>query len=255
MPASFMLLIKLHRTKDLETQLAAMAFKQKIYVEDIELLKSHQVQQQDLQSKLRMSEKTRLELLSSLCESEATIKTLKIDLLKLQEHQQNSAIHERQIIEENDRMWSSRLKLLNENFEKDKMSLLMKLEKEQQLNSEREKLRALMHRSNTDAIKSASDPEILPLLAKIPPSQNNQSIIVPQKQGEYQVAKKPRTTTPNTSRKSPANSLQVAAVKSIKNHMLKHPNENDSDDFIGESNNPITEESLPWNQVMTGCGL
>jgi hypothetical protein len=54
-----------------------MAFKQKNHIEEIELLKNHQVQQHDLQSKLRMSEKTRLELLSSLCESEASIKKLK----------------------------------------------------------------------------------------------------------------------------------------------------------------------------------
>jgi hypothetical protein len=239
------------RALDLETKLASMAFKQKIQLEDIELLKSQQIQQHDLQSKLRMSEKTRLELLSSLCDSEATIKKLKNDLMRLQENQQNSAMQERLIIEENDSMWSSRLKLLHENFEKEKQSLLMKLEKEQQLNSEREKLRALMHRSDTDAVQLASDVEKLPLPSKILPRQNNQTITLQQKQGEYQAAKKPRTTTPNTSRKMPANSLQVAAVNSIKNHVLKHPNENDSDDFIGEGQTPKTiEESMPWHQVM-----
>lgn len=118
-----------HRAIELETQLASMAFKQKNYVEDIELLKSHQVQQHDLQSKLRMSEKTRLELLSSLCQSESNIKKLKIDLMRLQENQKNRDMHERQIVEENDRMWSSRLASLQKNFENDKQLLQLKLEK------------------------------------------------------------------------------------------------------------------------------
>lgn len=242
-----------HRAIELETQLASMAFKQKNYVEDIELLKSHQVQQHDLQSKLRMSEKTRLELLSSLCQSESNIKKLKIDLMRLQENQKNRDMHERQIVEENDRMWSSRLASLQKNFENDKQLLQLKLEKEQQMNSEKEKLRALMHRSNTDTHHSASDLDNLALPAKIPLRQNCPSIAVPQKQGEGQTAKKPRTTTPNTSRKMPANSLQVAAVNSVKNHMLKHPNENDLDDFVSQSNNAMPEEALPWNQVISIC--
>jgi hypothetical protein len=227
-----------------------MAFKQKNYIEEIELLKNHQVQQNDLQSKLRISEKTRLELLSSLCESEASIKKLKTDLMRLQEKQQISAMHERQIIEDNNKMWSARLKLLQENFENDKQSLLMKFEKEQQMNSEKEKLRALMHRSNVDNAQSSLDQEMLALPAKVPPRQSHQSAAVPQKQVEYQAAKKPRTTTPNTSRKMPANSLQVAAVNSVKNHILRHPNENDSDDFVADSAVQPTEESLPWNQVI-----
>jgi hypothetical protein len=51
----------------------------------------------------------------------------------------------------------------------------------------------------------------------------------------------------------PANSLQVAAVNSVKNHMLKHPNENDLDDFVSQSNNAMPEEALPWNQVISIC--
>ena len=94
------------------------------------------------------------------------------------------------------------------------------------------------------------DQEMLAVPTKVPPRQNHQSAAVPQKQVEYQAAKKPRTTTPNTSRKMPANSLQVAAVNSVKNHILKHPNENDSDDFVAESAVQPTEESLPWNQVI-----
>jgi hypothetical protein len=43
-----------------------MALKLKLCVEEIDDVKSSQVQQNDLQTKLRMSEKTRLELLSAL---------------------------------------------------------------------------------------------------------------------------------------------------------------------------------------------
>ena len=93
-----------------------MVLKQSLHLEEIENLKRNQVHQNDLQSKLRLSEKTRLELLSSLCESEATIKRLKIDSMKFQEEQQNSIIRERKLIEDNDKMWSSRLKLLQENY-------------------------------------------------------------------------------------------------------------------------------------------
>ena len=125
----------------------------------------------------------------------------------------------------------------------------MKNEKEQQLNSEKEKLRELMHRSISDSHRSASDLENAALPAKAPPRQNFQSIAAPQKQGEYQATKKPRTTTPNTSRKMPTNSLQIAAVNSVKNHILNHSNDEDLHDFIAESTISTTEESLSWNQV------
>ncbi len=243
------ILIERNRTKDLETQLTSLALKQKISAEEIEILKSHQVQQHDLQLKLRTSEKTRLELLSSLCESEATIKKLKIESMILQEEQQNTIDRERQLIQDNDKMWSVRLKSLQENFEKEKQALSMKNEKEQQLNSEKEKLRELMHRSISDSHRSASDLENAALPAKAPPRQNFQSIAAPQKQGEYQATKKPRTTTPNTSRKMPTNSLQIAAVNSVKNHILNHSNDEDLHDFIAESTISTTEESLSWNQV------
>ena len=228
--------------------MTAMVLKQSLYLEEIENLKRNQVHQNDLQSKLRLSEKTRLELLSSLCESEATIKRLKIDSMKFQEEQQNSIIRERKLIEDNDKMWSSRLKLLQENYEKDKESLVMKLDKEQQMNSEKEKLRLLMQRSNSDNLRSASDIENS-LPAKIPPHQNFQSVTAPQKQGESQATKKPRANTPNTSRKFASNSLQVAAVNSVKNHILKLPNDTDSDDFVVQNPVQIADESLSWNQV------
>jgi hypothetical protein len=243
-------LIERNRANDLETQLTSMTLKQKIAAEEIETLKSHQLQQLDLQLKLRTSEKTRLELLSSLCESEATIKKLKIESMILQEEQQNIIVRERQLIQDNDKMWSVRLKSLQETFEKEKQALLAKNEKEQQLNSEKEKLRELMHRTNTDTHRSASDLENSANLAKVGSRQIFQSIAAPQKQGEYQATKKPRTTTPNTSRKMPANSLQVAAVNSVKNHILNHPNDDDLHDFVAESTVSTTEESLSWNQVI-----
>jgi hypothetical protein len=198
-----------------------------------------------------MSEKTRLELLSSLCESEATIKKMKVESMRLQEDQQNSIIRERQLIEDNDKMWSSRLKLLQENFEKDKQSLLLKFEKEQQMNLEKEKLRELMHRSNSDTRWSTSDHDNSALQSKVQPSQIFQSIAVTQKQGDLQAAKKPRTTTPNTSRKTHVNSLQTTAVNSVKNHILKHSNDDDLNDFVPESGaSTMAEESLSWNQVI-----
>ena len=206
-----------------------MVLKQNVYVEEIEILKNHQVQQHNLQTKLRMSEKTRLELLSSLCESEAAIKKLKIESTRLQEEQHNSIIRERQLIEDNDKMWTSRLKLLQDNFESDRQSMLMKFEKEQQMNSEKEKLRELMHRSNGDLLQSSSDLENSALPAIIPTRQSFQSVTVTTKQGDYQATKKPRTTTPNTSRKMPTNSLQIAAVNSIKNHIAKQPDDETQD--------------------------
>ena len=45
------------------------------------------------------------------------------------------------------------------------------------------------------------------------------------KQGDYQDPKRPRTTTPNTSRKMPTDSIQIAAVTSIKNHSAKQPDD------------------------------
>jgi hypothetical protein len=227
-----------------------MGLKHQSYQEEIEHLKSLQHQQQNLQSKLRMSEKTRLELLSSLCESEATIKSLKMQTMKLQEDQENCVVRERQLIEENDKMWSSRLKLLQENFEKDKQLLLMKLEKEQQMSSEKEKLRELSHRSNSDACRPGSDLANQMLPTKVPALQSISSTIIPQKQGEHQACKKPRASTPNTSRKTPANSLQVAAVNSVKSHVLKQLNDNESDEFVPENSVPITEDFLPWNKAI-----
>ena len=226
-----------------------MALKQKLCVQEIEDMKSSQVLQHDLQSKLRISEKTRLELLSALCESEATIKKMKTDSMKLQEELHNHVIRERQIVEDNDRMWSQRLKLLQDNFESDKQSLLMKLEKEQQMNSEKEKLRELLLRSNAEPVRAASESENLALPVKAPLRQNFQSNVVPQKQGDYLASKKPRASTPNTSRKVPSNSLQVAAVASTKNHVLNQPNDNDLDDFVSEGTVAVTDESLSWNQV------
>jgi hypothetical protein len=225
-----------------------MVLKQNAYIEEIEKLKNHQVHQHDLQTKLRISEKTRLELLSSLCESEAAIKKLKIDSMRLQEEQHNSIIRERQLIEDNDKMWTSRLKLLQDNFEKDKQSMLLKFEKEQQMHSEKEKLRELMHRSNVEVLQSSSDLENSALPATIPTRQSFQSVTVTTKQGDYQATKKPRTTTPNTSRKMPTNSLHIAAVNSIKNHISKHPDD-ESQDFAPERVVPITQESMSWNQV------
>jgi hypothetical protein len=145
-------------------------------------------------------------------------------------------------------MWTSRLKLLQDNFESDRQSMLMKFEKEQQMNSEKEKLRELMHRSNGDLLQSSSDLENSALPAIIPTRQSFQSVTVTTKQGDYQATKKPRTTTPNTSRKMPTNSLQIAAVNSIKNHIAKQPDD-ESQDFAPERVVPITQESMSWNQV------
>ena len=64
----------------------------------------------------------------------------------------------------------------------------------------------------------------------------------------YQATKQPRTTTPNTSRKMPTNSLQIAAVNSIKNHIARQPDD-ESQDFAPERVVPITQESMSWNQV------
>ena len=105
-----------------------------------------------------------------------------------------------------------------------------------------------MQRSNSDNLRSASDIENS-LPAKIPPHQNFQSVTAPQKQGESQATKKPRANTPNTSRKVASNSLQVAAVNSVKNHILKLPNDTDSDDFVVQNPVQIADESLSWNQV------
>ena len=232
-----------------------MVLKQNVYVEEIEILKNHQVQQHNLQTKLRMSEKTRLELLSSLCESEAAIKKLKIESTRLQEEQHNSIIRERQLIEDNDKMWTSRLKLLQDNFESDRQSMLMKFEKEQQMNSEKEKLRdPKSHRRSGDELQFASDLENFDLPAIIPTRQSFQSVPVTTKQGDYQATKKPRTTTPNTSRKMPTNSLQIAAVNSIKNHIAKQPDD-ESQDFAPERVVPITQESMSWNQVTISVWL
>jgi len=169
--------------------------------------------------------------------------------MKYQEDLQNHVIRERQIVEDNDRIWSQRLKLLQENFESEKRSLLMKFEKEQQMSSEKEKLRELLQRSNSENLRVDSDPDIVALPVKAPQRQIFQSIVVPQKQGDYQASKKPRASTPNTSRKVSANSLQVAAVASTKNHVLNHSNENDLDDFVTDGTVAVTEESLSWNQV------
>ena len=225
-----------------------MVLKQHVYVKEIEILKNNPVHQHNLQTKLKMSENPRLELLSSLCESETATKKSKIDSTRLQEEQHNSIIRERQLIEDNDKMWTSRLKLLQDNFESDRQSMLMKFEKEQQMNSEKEKLRELMHRSNGDLLQSSSDLENSALPAIIPTRQSFQSVTVTTKQGDYQATKKPRTTTPNTSRKMPTNSLQIAAVNSIKNHIAKQPDD-ESQDFAPERVVPITQESMSWNQV------
>jgi hypothetical protein len=48
--------------------------------------------------------------------------------------------------------------------------------------------------------------------AIIPARQSFQSITVTTKQGDYQATKQPRTTTPNTSRKMPTNSLESVAA-------------------------------------------
>ena len=100
---------------------------------------------------------------------------------------------------------------------------------------------ATSKRSNSGNLRSASDIENSSP-AKIPPHQNFQSVTAPQKQGGSQAAKKPRANTPNTSRKVIANSLQVAAVNSVKNHT-------DSDDFVVQNTVQIAGESLSWNQV------
>jgi hypothetical protein len=157
-----------------------MAFKQNVYVVQIESMKNHQVHQHDLQTKLRMSEKHGLELLLSLCESEAATKKSKIDSTRLQEEQHNSTIRDSPLIEDNDKMGNSRLKL-------DKQSMVQKFEKEQQMNSEREKLGDLIsHRRKGDVLQFSSDLENFELPAIIPTRQSFQSVTVTTKQGDCQ---------------------------------------------------------------------
>jgi hypothetical protein len=134
------------------------------------------------------------------------------------------------------------LKLLRENFEKDKQTLLLKSEKEQQMNVKNEKLRELMHFSHCDTrwSNSALDNSTLP--SKVQPIQIFQSIAASQNQGDLQAAKKPRLTTPNLSRKMHVNSIQISVVNPVKNHILKHSNDDDLHDFVPESG------ASPWRK-------
>jgi hypothetical protein len=110
----------------------------------------------------------------------------------------------------------------------------------------------VIHRGTFDTRRSASDLDNSALPSKVQPSQIFQSIDVTQKQGDLQAAKKPRTTTPNTSRKMHVDSLQSsAAVNSVKNHILKHSNDDDLHAFVSESGaSTMVEESPSWNQVI-----